>query len=293
MSMILDAANRLYYRFFGHNKLRDYENLCLEGWKKQLSSSALTILNKQLGLFDLVQRLSDDKLVTFHYLKDSSYKSWSDENFFPLKTEEICVASISLRSLLSSQKSLIKTKIILHKGRLSSFEFNRAPKTVFDRNIQSNNIEVATIEVFADPMLAEDFTHHAPAVKVNLKGWVQELAKKGEIKFLKNPLTKDEQKKFYLQLSTKLPAEYCELISQTEGLRINNCTIYGISEIRTLVWPEANFYILAEIDDVGTIAVKQEDKQGTIYFIHHEDQIVKDAGSSFRLAVQKALDFKK
>ncbi len=70
------------------------------------------------------------------------------------------------------------------------------------------------------------------------------------------------------RIDSKLPIEYLKIIEKSEGVDFADFVILGISEIYSTGLDDKNYFHLAEFDD-GVIAVKEEDKSGTIYYCHY------------------------
>jgi len=286
--MIFETLSSLFYRIFGSAKLRIYETACLEAWKRTLSSGAIEILNKQLDSYNFVQRLSHDKLVGFHDLKDPSYERWPKNAFFPLRAEEAIVAAIRFRPT-GEPRAALRGNIILAKGRLSSIEFDRPPKMLFARSRALSDIEVTNVQVVFDPMIANGGATEPLLDTSKLVGWLRDWLHRWRVENLRKALPTKRREQILRQLDTTLPPDYLELISQTEGLKVETYVIYGLSQIRPIVRPDANFYLLAEADESGAIGVKQDEKMGELYYLDREDERPQSVGRSFRAALEQRL----
>lgn len=293
--MMLSKVDIFIKRLFGSSKLRGYELICLEAWKKMLSKDALDILNMQIKAYDLVQRLSNDKLVCFHYLKDSSYESWSDRMFFPLRGEGKVVATMTLRAAREGQRTSLKVDITFSRGRLFSIEFNRPPKTLFSKREDPSNIEVTDVSVLINPMVAGVDVTEMIADAGNLTGWLRDWIREWKVQNLRKPLPVGRRENILGQLNARLPADYLDLISQTEGLHIENCVVYGLSEIRKLVLPNSivspdmNLLVLADVEGHGSVGVKENGKDSVVYYLDNEDERPEAVGNSFRVAIEQKL----
>jgi hypothetical protein len=136
--------------FYGGNgELRDYESLALQAWGSQLPDTARQRLNAQLKRISLIQRSSNDKLVTFHDLKDEQYATWGADVLFPLAGLEVLVATVRLGG--PEAKGAVEADIVLHRGRLSSIEFNKNPRGL-------GPLKVLETKVFRDPTVPEVMT---------------------------------------------------------------------------------------------------------------------------------------
>lgn len=260
-----------FFRFLCYQKkLRPYEKECLDYWKSKLSEEAKSILEKQLSILSF-QRQSNDKLVYFFFKKDPACKNWSNDMFFLLndRGKEIHAASLWLRSSTKKTKANLRAEIILYEGRLSTIEFNKSPREFF-KDINENVI-VERCTVLIDPMIPRVSQPYLASDQ--LKGWLNQWAEKWKLELIKPPLPKTQRENLINQKDTVFPKDYLELISYTEGFIINRCEIYGISNIRSIIRPDNNFYILAEIKEKGAVGVIQGSKNGELFYLDNEDDV--------------------
>lgn len=98
----------------------------------------------------------------------------------------------------------------------------------------------------------------------------------------------DEYLENYInRIDSKLPSEYLDIIQQSEGVDFREFSILGISEIRTTGLDDGNYYHLAEFDD-GILAVKEEEKNGNLYFCHYSG-LLENLGTDFKKAIMKRI----
>jgi hypothetical protein len=108
-------------RFGSSAGLRSYERACLLSWRSRLPQEAAILLDRQLQFLTFIQRLSDGKLITF-YCREGQLP---DSVLFPNTDSESIAAIFHLR--IDSSPESIRGRIVLHKGRLSSIEFQKVP----------------------------------------------------------------------------------------------------------------------------------------------------------------------
>lgn len=286
-----DALRRLVYG--GTSYLWSYEAACLLAWRARLAASARQVFGKQMESFDMVQRLSVDKLVTFHSFKYRKRDEWiAAAAAYKLLADEVRAARVSLRM----KDKRIKALIVLHEGRLSSLEFDLSPRGVLgsgsrvelnDLNASGMPLDIeAECETLVDPM--------EPAWRGALKtptltGWVKALADEVNARAF-SPLPAGRRAEFLQAIDSSLPSDYDELVSQTEGMELAPVSINGVQGIRSLVLPHGNYYVLASLqDDRGDLAVKQGERTARLYLLNSEGQEIDVLGSSFRDALEKLL----
>jgi hypothetical protein len=122
--MVFNFLSISFYRCFGKNKLRSYEKICINAWKKTLDEESQIKLKQQLKKIDLVQRQANELKTVFYCVKDPECKSWNESFLFSIRDENLKVFSGELTGEIKNVKESVKFSIFLHKGRLSSIEFD-------------------------------------------------------------------------------------------------------------------------------------------------------------------------
>lgn len=101
------------------------------------------------------------------------------------------------------------------------------------------------------------------------------------------PIGAEYLENYINRIDSKLPSEYLDIIQQSEGVDFREFSILGISEIRTTGLDDGNYYHLAEFDD-GILAVKEEEKNGNLYFCHYSG-LIENLGTDFKKAITKRI----
>ena len=268
--------------FSGTRELLPYETTCVEAWRENLSTQGVAVLSRQLSRFNLIQRSPDGRLVTFFDTKDKIYATWSSEDLFPLRSDEITAARVWLRSAEGRGQPEIKADVVLHRGRLSSIEFNKTPRSL------RTGAQVAKVKTLVDPMRQREDT--APISVSDIPGELQEWLRKMTATDLRKPLSAAQREELAQTIDAKLPDDYVELTSATDGATINGWRIYGLSEIRRIVQPGGNFYLLAEARDGRALGVVQEADEAQIYIVSPEGEKPTDAGQSLLVHIERDVD---
>jgi hypothetical protein len=285
----MKALSDLLYRLAGSTKLRPYESACLDAWRRELSPQAATMLAKQLRLYDFVQRQSADKATGFFCVGDLRCTKFPADVLFPLRTDGTLVAQVVLRRAVSTQQESLRADVFVVDGRLQNITFNKRPRTVFPRDTRSENIEATDVSVLVDPLEADPYTTDPLPGSSGLTGWLLDWAKRWELRDLRKSLPPDLQQRVLQSLDSKPPADYLELIAQTEGAQAGHCTVNGLSKVWSLVWPDDSFYILADIEGRGAVGVRQGDQDGVLYYLGNEEDEAEAAGSSLRAVIEEEL----
>jgi hypothetical protein len=125
---ILNVISSVWLRVFGKHKLMHYEVICLNSMGRELTKESQKNLFSQLNKFNLVQRPAYGLKSIFYDVKDPKYLTWGDEDLFHNREENLKVFSGILRGQEEDIEAKIKFEIFIHRGRLSSIEFQSEPK---------------------------------------------------------------------------------------------------------------------------------------------------------------------
>lgn len=260
--------------------LKPLEKKLLDVLVAHLSSEAQAVLATQIGQVNLVQRHAGDKEVNLYHMERGK-PAWDNVRLFPNASTETKLARISFAAADKSKP--LRVEFWLVHGTLFSLQFTQSP-----RGIDPERIEIKDVKVLADPMVPVVAEPRGLIEPDTLRDWPGEWATKWQLTDLREPLSEPQRRQVLEQLDAKLPADYLELVTQTEGLAFDECVVYGLSEVRSVVLPAQNYYILAELADRGTLAVKEGQSDGKIYFVDYEGQ-EEEMGTSFRAAVERLL----
>jgi hypothetical protein len=264
-----------------------FESRILEELKSRLGDESSTRLQRQIEVINKIQRLSDGKEVSLYQMRYGK-PAFDDSLRFPNAADEALLASVYLKE--PDKRAQLKVEVWLARGRLFSLVFNKSPKLFFTgANLNTVRPEIADAKIWIDPMhphfMEVDKSINASA----LAGWLREWHAKGRVAGLHAPLPELEREAYLARMDTRFPIDYLELVAQSEGAILAVCVVYGVTKIRQIVWPEANYYIIAEIEGLGAVAVKDEDKNAELYLLHYEANNAWPLGTSFQKAVATLL----
>jgi hypothetical protein len=263
--------------FGWHSSLRNYESACLNAIRSALTPPAQRVMRAQLEAFDLIQRHSDDRLVTFHDLKndlrDSSYKQWPESQFFASRgLEELLVASAWFRFKSTSKSTgIVRANIVLGGGRLVSMDFDKNPTRAWTPELQEADVEILRVTVWFDPM-SEPYAP-GPLMVGTLRGWIGDLAAAGRVVSARSPLPPERRSITLNQLETEFPSDYLDVVTQADGCDLGGCRILGLSELWRIVLLDKTFIVIAEVTGRAEIAVSAG-ARGQIYLLDHAEHDV-------------------
>jgi hypothetical protein len=124
---MLNYLSRLVHLAFGSNRLRPYEQACIDAWRSTLPVVLRQKLDGQLSKFDLVQRQARGTKSVFYIARDPQYQSWGEDVLFPDREEDRKVFAATLTGRIGDVAESVRFSIYLHRGRLSSIEFASEP----------------------------------------------------------------------------------------------------------------------------------------------------------------------
>ena len=209
-------------------KLRLYEQIVLDSWRQHLTKEASALLSAQLKLLVSYQRQAQEKDLCFFPLSCKPYKRLPSDLLFPCRMEGCVIAFIHLvGSDSSGTLHKIRAEIHLHKGQISSIEFNQSP-----RNKLAKNVKATEIEILRDPMIpaTEETVSDAQRREMVLK-----------------------------TIQSKLPAEYLLLVGEGKEVSINDWTVCAVQDIWKIPQQDGSYYLLAEKEGMGTVGVKEDE----------------------------------
>jgi hypothetical protein len=268
-------------KIFG-SQLRPVERRLIEELANELPPEAKSLLLRQVGQVNLVQRHAKDKEVNLYSRKRGSLL-FDEDSLFPAGEDAMRIARVSFS--VKDRPDLCHVDFWVVGRHIFSLEFNQSPA-----GIPSDGIEIRKTTVLADPMRPTEPEKRKPITTEVLTGWLKEWCVKWHVRELFEPLPQSERENHLRLIDAKLPQDYLELIAQTEGMRIESWLIHGLSKMRDVVMPEENYLVLAENDELGLLAVKKESVDRLVYlFKYEEGGIVYELGRSLHSAIEQQL----
>jgi hypothetical protein len=264
----------------GSFQLRPYELACLEAWRKTLTGEALGLLDQQLKRLTVYQRYGKERLLCFYDMTDKSCSGWPKEILFPCQMDEVSVARLQLSPAADSQV-VVKADMTLCRGRFFGIEFNTPPKCL------QSGVEVVNVKTLVDPMRQREA--EAPISLSEISGELREQLRRLQATGLRKPLPPGQREELVQAIDSKLPEEYRKLVAVTDGATISGWRIYGLAEVRRIVQPEGNFYLLAEATNGRALGIIQEASDPQLYVVSGEGEKPKPTGQSLLASIERDL----
>tara|TARA_R110002096_G_scaffold423160_1_gene630099 strand:+ start:294 stop:1196 length:903 start_codon:yes stop_codon:yes gene_type:complete len=164
-----------------------------------------------------------------------------------------------------------------YDGRIWGWNIRPNPKNIM--KLTSVNVTSKKINNHPNSFAQSTFQKEKLKSIPKFDGLLGELHTIESIKQVFEPIGTEYLGNYINRIDSKLPAEYLDIIRQSEGVDFGEFSILGISEIRTTGLDDGNYYHLAEFDD-GILAVKEEEKSGNVYYCHYSG-LLDNLGTDF------------
>lgn len=213
-----------------------------------------------------------------YWEKSMSIELYGDKKMLPNlkypRRDESKIATIRFK--VNEEKYSIEFNS--YDGRIWGWKIRPNPKRIQ----KTDNIEVISKKINNDPNEKVVISIEKTEFKTipNFDGVIGEVAKVKPIKTAFNPLIPQQIEIFKRKIDSVLPNGYIKIIEQTEGLEFDDFRISGISEMQRTGLDDVDYFHLVEFDD-GIIAVKENDKNGELYFCHFSGGLIDKLGTDF------------
>lgn len=260
-----------------------FEVRIIEEVKSRMDNDSASRLQRQVEVINKIQRLADGKEVNLYRMLRGK-PIFDDTLRFANAGDEALLASVILTG--ADKRAKLKADIWLAKGRLFSLVFSKPPKLFFaGMNLKSVQPDIIDVRLWFDPTQRTIIDRDSVVDASALTGWLRDWNSKGIISSLHAPLSESQRSEYLDRVDAQLPADYLELVSQTEGVHLAGCIVHGVSKIRQIALPDANYYVLAELEGLGALVVKDGMSDAELYCLHYEDNDVRPVGKSLQNAV--------
>lgn len=271
-------------------KLNPLERYIIDQAADSLAPAARELLYSQIKRINRVQRLIEGKEVDLYQMKGGK-AAFDDSLRFPYRNDESLLATIRLAH--PSKPEVIQAELWLANGRLFSLLFDKSPRRFFDGiDLSVTSPAIVDKQICIDPMALANAAHDREEYGVKLHSWVRDWFAAGRFTDIVLPLTSSKRDSYRRQVRALLPADYIELTDQIDGARGGDIRVHGLSAIRKIVRAEANYYVLADAEGKGVLAIKENGKDAGIYFINYEDDNAVSFGDSFQRALATLVEYK-
>jgi hypothetical protein len=242
-------------------------------------------LRQQMEAVNKVQRLVSGKEVNLYRIRGGK-PDFDDALRFAGGEDEALLATVWLKRPDEGRRAL-KLEMWLANGRLFSLIYDKPPDAFFaGSRLSAAQAAIDDMRIWLNP--AERPSPGAEAV-VPLAGWARSWVEQGLLTRLQAPLPQAVRERALEGVDAALPADYLELAAQMNGAEFRSCAVHGLGNIRKIVSPEANYYVLAECSG-SALAVREGSRDGALVALLYEDDRVETVGAVFKEAVELLAD---
>jgi hypothetical protein len=253
------------FSLFRRSKFSPLEQQLLEAVASKLDPAAAALFRGQLADVNLIQRHAQSKEVN-SYVKRLGSVRRNPRLQFPNQILEAKLATVAFHT--ANDRKTMRAEFFLVKGFFFSILFSASPNDV------AMPIVIHQITVDTDPMLLRSTNADTRRnISISFTGYLADWQRRYQIHKAYEPLPATECDHRLDAIRTRLPSDYLELIHQSDGLDIEDCTIFGLSRIREFAGDDANYYLIAELAGAGMLGVRHEGTDGAVAFITYDHQI--------------------
>jgi hypothetical protein len=228
--------------------------------KSELSLGGQRLLEKQMDSINLVQRQMNRE-VNLYNMKGRESVRPSDLQF-PNRTKETRLATVSFEAI--GHDGTYAATLYLVKGFLFSIVYN---SDVTKLQTEGQSVKILSVKLFQDPMKEIPEEPKRVDLPTNFSGFLHELNESFTIRVRNLPLNPDDRLRFYQNIPAGLPIGYIQLIEQVDGIDVESCSIFGLSEVHEISFPDAIYVLLAEYQGMGALAVRADSSDQILYFL--------------------------
>jgi hypothetical protein len=268
--------------FFSATKggLYPYERAAIERVAKSLGETG-TRLRRQVEVVNKVQRLVSGKEVNLYKMVRGK-PAFDDDLRFTGLPEEALLATLWLESPQKGTGRL-KLELWLAQGRLFSLISDKPPQAFF-AGIPLGSVQAVTVDMKIWLEFPAQPRDEPDSSEVSLEGWPQAWRDKGLLKEVRPLSPSALMEKSLSRVDAALPADYRELIAQTDGGKVADWVIHRVEDIRKIAFTDCSYYVLAERSNAA-LAVREGNTTPRLFLLGFEDDIVRAAGESFQAAL--------
>jgi hypothetical protein len=221
------------------------EKALLSDMLARLPNAAKDLFASQISAINLVQRHAEHRELCCYSMRNR--KVFRDPaTRFPATDTELKFATTRFSTALASGTWTVD--FILVEGYFFSMVFDRSPMEIQN----SPEILVQDAIIRRDPMLRAE----------------------------------DRSAEYYLRrINAKLPDDYLSLAQQAPSTTILSCAILPLSQVYEIVLSDSSYYVLAEVDGKGVLAVQEASASGLVYYLPYSGPEAIVIGTSLREAL--------
>lgn len=239
-------------------------------------------LRRQVELLTVHCRLHFDKSLSLDlYPGEQRTQIEHDDVRFPNRSD-FRLATISFT--VGGQK--FKAQFGATGGHLFEVIIRPNPR----RHLHASDIEITRYERVGEAMQAtNELPHQRYDIVLALTGLLGEWSARFGLEDVYRPLDKSARSRALSRINATLPADYLEMMRQTDGFTVGSWHVLGLAEVRAVALGAHNYFILADEADV-VACVREGAETSTVFVCAIADQSPTEEGASLRNVIEEALN---
>ncbi len=251
--------------FWRRPALRSYERAVLDAVASRLHGGVRDVYDAQVRLLD-ASRETLDKEVVLRGLPDCVLQ-------FANRDSEMRLATVRVDS-----KHTLWADVWVSRGRLLALTFSESPRT-----LSTNDYTISEIALW------EDLASPAQPLELVDMGKVVAWASGLPLADVLGPLPADARTRRLEALASRVPSDWLDMLTVTDGFHICDAKVYGIRGARTVVLDREEVVVLAESDSPTLLVLSRTRSDGHVYLYDLERHELSDRGASLREALRDYL----
>lgn len=246
------------------SRFASLERALLQALPAYLPEEARIILVQQIEAVNFVYRDRESGEVNLYFSKKNPPPR------FPNQRLEARWCTVYYR--IPSKIDLLKVRLYLVNGHLFTLAFGK----IYRQVASESEIHIEQVVFHIDVMqpVSESLPFPVREEKVassldHLPRWCIDLGRQWHIEQVSAPLLPEEFQHRLQEIETTLPADYLEIVQVCEGFRVADAVVRGLTNVQVVHLPSGAYYILAERGG-GYLGVQEGQKNGQVYYLHHE-----------------------
>jgi hypothetical protein len=255
-----------------------FEQQMLDRLVSQLPETSGQVMKQQLSLVRSIVRGPGYREV-YIYFKRGGNTNVDHVPMFVDQSEQVLLATGKLKR--DNSKSVLRADFWLVHGRLFEIAYGKSPRQFFKtRNLDSAHLSSVDIVIQSDPMINSAVMLRKSDSHIS-QFEAEALLNSLNVKNLQIPYSRETIERELAKFDAVFPTDYIDFMTRSDGCVVDGCEVLGLTKIRQVVFENANYHILAEIEGRGVLAVEGRPSSGNLCMIDYVDETVISMGTRF------------
>ena len=275
------AAYQRRPKFF-KNGLKPLEKKLLEELANHLPAEIASLVSQQIPFFKRGCRSYFPKSYVFEITDEENNRIPPDGLF--KRKDEFKLATLTF----SHGASHFRAEFSTYNGKVRDVIVRPSVSYM----LQATNIKPNKFKLVNDPSehldIAVQVEFFEPATKFT--GALGEIGEFLDLKDVRKPLPEEQQQLFIRLTPAKLPPDYIELMKETNGFIVHDCSVFGFGPLERVSMEDGDYLMLAGKEG-GCLCVKASKSRTVLkYFDYSDENNVKKLSSEFLTALDEFMD---